>query len=89
VDRDFSFIFRDTVSFESVSSRVEALRISELQSFLPVEIFHGGTIPAGHYSVLLRGRFQSPQRTLTDDEVAGWATRIVQALESLGGSQRA
>jgi phenylalanyl-tRNA synthetase beta chain len=89
VDRDFSFIFDDSVSFERIRAAVNALRIPELQSFEPVEIFHGGVTPSGKYSVLLRAEFQSSERTLRDDEVALWAEQIIQALRALGGMLRA
>jgi phenylalanyl-tRNA synthetase beta subunit len=39
--------------------------------------------------VLLRAEFQSVERTLRDDEAALWANRIIQALQALGGTQRA
>jgi phenylalanyl-tRNA synthetase beta chain len=88
VDRDFSFLFPDSVVFEQIRSAVDGLKIAELQSFKPVEIFRGGSVPAGKYSVLLRAEFQSAERTLRDDEVAQWAAQIVKALEAMGGSLR-
>ena len=89
VDRDFSFVFKDAVTFAQIHSSVQTLKISELQSFKPVEIFRGGAVPPGKYSVLLRAEFQSPERTLRDDEVANWSTQIIKALEAIGGMQRA
>jgi phenylalanyl-tRNA synthetase beta chain len=89
VDRDFSFLFDNAVTFERIHSAVHALRIAELRSFWPVEIFREGTVPAGQYSVLLRAEFQSVERTLRDDEVALWANQIIEALKKLGGTQRA
>jgi phenylalanyl-tRNA synthetase beta chain len=89
VDRDFSFIFPNEVTFERIRTQVEALHLPELREFAPVEIFRGGAVPAGKYSVLLRAEFQSAERTLTDDEVAGWASQIVKALGAIGGKQRA
>ena len=89
VDRDFSFLFPDSVTFEQIQKAVRALNIPEMQSFRPVEIFRGGAVPAGKYSVLLRAEFQSPDRTLRDDEVAQWSAKIIKSLEALGGSQRA
>lgn len=89
VDRDFSFVFADSVEFESIHQTVTVLRMGELRSFVPVEIFRGGMIPAGKYSILLRARFQSRERTLREDEVAQWSAQIVKALEGLGGTQRA
>jgi phenylalanyl-tRNA synthetase beta chain len=89
VDRDFSFQFDDSVTFARIAGAVAALRIAELRSLVPLEIFRGGTLPAGKYSLLLRAGFQSPSRTLTDEEVAVWAQHIIKALQALGGVQRA
>jgi phenylalanyl-tRNA synthetase beta chain len=108
VERDFSFVFDDGVSFaemqEAVAaaiptfaaknaakpalSVVEGMGHPELREFRPVEIFRGGAIAAGKYSVLLRAKFQSDERTLRDDEVAEWSAKIVAALAALGGAQR-
>jgi phenylalanyl-tRNA synthetase beta chain len=89
VERDFSFIFEDAVSFEQMRRVVLAAGIGEMQEFRPVEIFRGGTIPAGTFSILLRAKFQSAERTLREDEVAQWSSKIVTALQGLGGTQRA
>ena len=88
VERDFSFAFADEVEFEAIRRAVAGLRVRELRSFLPVEIFRGGSIPAGQYSILLRARLQSDERTLRDEEIAGFAGKIVGALQGLGGVQR-
>jgi phenylalanyl-tRNA synthetase beta chain len=88
VDRDFSFMFDDSVIFEKIVSAVRALNIAELQSFHPVEMFRGGVVPQGKYSVLLRAEFQSAERTLRDDEVAQWSARVIQALQAIGGTLR-
>ena len=89
VERDFSFIFADDVSFEQMQAAVNGAGIAELREFRPVEIFRGGSIGAGKYSVLLRARLQSADRTLRDDEVTQWSARIVSSLTGLGGVQRA
>jgi phenylalanyl-tRNA synthetase beta chain len=88
VERDFSFVFGDGVAFESIVGRVNGLGLAELRSFVPVEIFRAGNVPAGKYSLLLRARFQSTTRTLREDEVARWSDQIVKALEDLGGKLR-
>jgi len=89
VERDFSFIFEESATFEKVQAAVAELGIRELCSFEPVEIFRGGAVPKGKYSMLLRVKFQSKERTLREDEVAGWSAQVVRALEQLGGSLRA
>ncbi len=88
VERDFSFVFSDEIWFEQMKKAVDAAGIAELREFRPVEIFRGGAIAAGKYSVLLRAKFQSDERTLRDDEVTQWSGRIVAALTALGGVQR-
>jgi len=89
VERDFSFIFDDSVEFAKMQKAVAALDLSELRSFVPVEIFRGGAIPAGKYSLLLRATFQSGERTLREDEVGRWSGEMVKGLEHLGGTMRA
>jgi phenylalanyl-tRNA synthetase beta chain len=88
VDRDFSFLFNDSVTFEQIQSAVRALNITELQSFQPAEIFRGGSVAPDKYSVLLRAQFQSAERTLRDDEVSHWSAQIIKTLEALGGTIR-
>jgi phenylalanyl-tRNA synthetase beta chain len=89
VERDFSFVFADRVTFGQIEAAVQSLRISELRSFAPVEIFRGGSVAAGSHSILLRAKFQSHERTLREDEVNDWSAKIVAALQKLGGAQRA
>jgi len=89
VERDFSFVFSDEVEFEAMRRAVTGLGISELREFKPVEIFRGGSIGAGKYSILIRARLQSDEATLRDEQIAAWAEKIVGALKGMGGSQRA
>jgi len=89
VERDFSFVFADGVVFEQIERAINKLKLSELRSFVPAEIFRGGNVPAGKYSILLRAVFQSNERTLREDEVAQWSGQIIKALEGLGGVLRA
>ena len=89
VERDFSFLFAKSVSFGQITAAVHGLKIAELRSIVPAEIYSGEKIEAEKYSMLLRVTFQSNERTLRDDEVAQWAASIIAALKSLGGVQRA
>jgi phenylalanyl-tRNA synthetase beta chain len=88
VERDFSFVFADGVSFEQIERAVEALRLNELRSFAPAEIFRRENVGQGKYSILLRALFQSNERTLREDEVAQWSAAIITSLEGLGGALR-
>jgi phenylalanyl-tRNA synthetase beta chain len=88
VERDFSFIFDDSVEFEKIHHGVTALGIAELRSFVPIEIFRDEKVGTGKYSILLRAKFQSSELTLRDDEVVEWSVQIAKALGALGGIQR-
>jgi len=89
VERDFSLVLADAVEFDVIRRKLVELKIAELIEILPAEVFRGGSLAAGTYSLLLRVRFQSAERTLRDDEVNGWSARIVKAVEELGGALRA
>ena len=88
VERDFSFVFSDAVDFEKIRQAVSSLSLEYLRSFIPAEIFRGGNVAAGSYSILLRATFQSNERTLREEEVTQWSSQIIRALESLGGTHR-
>jgi phenylalanyl-tRNA synthetase beta chain len=91
VERDFSFVFADSVTWSSITAEVHKLGIAALRSVKPVEIFRdakGKAVTAGHYSLLLRAVFQSQQGTLRDEELSQWSAGIITALTQLGGKLR-
>jgi len=88
VERDFSFVFSNEVEFEAMRRAVMGLGLDALRSLVPVEIFRGGSIEPGHYSILLRVRLQSDEGTLRDEQIAQWSSKVVGALQGLGGVQR-
>jgi phenylalanyl-tRNA synthetase beta chain len=88
VERDFSFVFADAISFEQIHEAANKLSLETLTSFAPAEIFRGGNVPAGKYSILLRAVFQSGERTLREEEVALWSSQMIKAFEGLGGTLR-
>ncbi len=90
VDRDFSLLLPESVAFARIEAAVRALSLPDLQEVVPAEIYRGEGIPAGQYSLLLRVRFQSSERTLSDAEVNDHSTAIIAALQKqLGAVLRA
>jgi phenylalanyl-tRNA synthetase beta chain len=92
VERDFSFIFPDSVRWSAIEAALRALSLPELQRIAPLEIFRdpkGKAIAPGTYSLLTRVVFQSMDRTLTEDELTAWCSTIASTLSALGGTQRA
>jgi phenylalanyl-tRNA synthetase beta chain len=97
VERDFSFTFADAVQWRTIAQAIAALAIPELTRLTPIEIFRdsktssapaASAAPAGHYALLLRCVFQSTQRTLREDELSEWSTRLIATLTALGGAIR-
>src|ERR1700722_3351205 len=90
VERDFSLVLADGVTFAQVEQTIRALGTAEIQSTHRADLFRGGQIPAGKYSLMIRVIFQSPQGTLTDSQLSEFSSRIVTALEQkLGATLRA
>ena len=90
VERDFSLVLSDGVPFAKVEQAIRSLAIPELERVQPADLFRGGQVPAGKFSLMIRVTFQSPQTTLTDAQIADYSSRIVAALEKeVGASLRA
>jgi phenylalanyl-tRNA synthetase beta chain len=83
-------VLPDGVTFAPVEQTIRALEIPELQSIQAADLFRGGQIPSGKYSLMIRVKFQSAQGTLTDAQLAEFSSRIVSALvQKLGVTLRA
>ncbi|HKQ88612.1 MAG TPA: phenylalanine--tRNA ligase subunit beta [Candidatus Acidoferrales bacterium] len=90
VERDFSLILSDGIAFAQVEQAIRALAIPEVQGIEAADLFRGGQIPAGRFSLMIRVTLQSVQATLTDAQIADYSSRIVSALEKeLGATLRA
>jgi len=91
VERDFSFTFADSVRWQAIAEAIARLAITELTRIAPVEVFRdakASSVPAGHYALLLRCVFQSHERTLREDELAEWSSKLIASLSALGGTIR-
>ncbi len=90
VERDFSLVLADGVQLAQVVDAIRALAIPELRGVEALDLFRGGQIPAGKFSLMIRVTFQSAGTTLTDAQIADFSARIVGALETkLGAALRA
>ncbi|MGH9452478.1 MAG: phenylalanine--tRNA ligase subunit beta [Terriglobia bacterium] len=84
VERDFSLTAPESVRYADIQQAVERLQLPEIHSFAPMDLFRGGSIAAGHYSLLLRITFQSSEFTLTGEAVNEVSGKILQTLALLG-----
>jgi phenylalanyl-tRNA synthetase beta chain len=89
VERDFSLVLGDGVTFDCVAQAIRALRIPEIARIEAADLFRGGTIPKGKHSLLVRVTLQSHEGTLTEAQVTEVSGRIVAALRrELGATLR-
>ncbi|MGH9782361.1 MAG: phenylalanine--tRNA ligase subunit beta, partial [Candidatus Acidiferrales bacterium] len=90
VERDFSLVLADGTTFAQVEETICSINIPELRRIEVIDLFRGGQVPAGKYSLLVRVTFQSAEATFTEAQLTDFSTRIVSALaEKLGASLRA
>ncbi len=90
VERDFSLVLADGVTFAQVIETIRSLQIAELESIEAADLFRGGQVPAGKFSLMIRVKFQSAEATFTDAQLNDLSARIVAALqEKLGATLRA
>jgi phenylalanyl-tRNA synthetase beta chain len=90
VERDFSLLLPEGTTFAQVREAVAAAGVAEVTAIDPVDLYRGGQVPAGKYSLLVRVRFESPEQTFTEAQLTDFSGHIVASLEKkLGAALRA
>ena len=86
VKQDLAFAVDEDVA---AGDLVDAARetVPELREMTPFDVYRGEQVGAGRKSIAFRVEFQSPERTLTDDEAAALRQNIVEALRSKFGAE--
>jgi phenylalanyl-tRNA synthetase beta chain len=80
VKQDLAFVVGEDVNAgDLVSAAVEAAG-PELRSMRPFDVYRGDQVPEGQKSIAFAVEFQSPERTLADEDAAALRERIVKAL---------
>jgi len=88
VNQDIAVVLPDEVTAEQVRASVLAGGGELLQAADVFDLYEGEQVGEGHKSLALRLEFRAPDRTLTDDEVAGQRAAIEAELAKIGGSLR-
>lgn len=86
VERDIAVVFAGNVRVGELERTLRKAQGAELIELRCVDVFK---MPDGKLSLAFRLKFQGSDRTLTDEEVAGFVAKAVQAAEKLGGTLRA
>ena len=79
--RDIAFVVDESVSAADVEKAVRSLRSELIEGAELFDVYRGDQIPPGQKSLALAIRYQSQQRTLTDEEVNELHARLGRVLE--------
>ena len=88
VRRDFSLVLDESVGWERIDRAVAALNIPELVDWRAREVFRDVKLGAREYSLLLGVTFQAPDRTLREEELLDFHTRVIDAVGKAGARLR-
>ena len=89
VTRDISLLVDRKVSLDEIFSAVDKQHVADCRSVKLVGTFEGGNIQSSKRSVTLRLEYRSDERTLRDEEVEAYHSRITAALlETFAAEQR-
>ena len=89
VMRDISLLVDRSVTLDEIFATVNNQQVAECRSVKLVGTFEGGNIQASKLSVTLRLEYRSDERTLRDEEVEEYHSRLTSALlETFGAEQR-
>lgn len=87
VERDFSLVLADGISFAQISESIRSLNVPEIASIEAGDLFRGKNFPSGKYSLLVRVTFQSRESTLTEGQINHFVGKIISILEHRHGAQ--
>ena len=89
IERDLSFIVEEKVSGDMIKHLISRLGHDIIASVILFDLYRGKSIPEGCQSMAFRIRYQSEDRTLTDEEVQEVHSRVADALvRELGATMR-
>ena len=86
VKQDLAFaVSEEVLAGDLIAAALEA--VPELHDMRPFDVYRGEQVGPGRKSIAFRVEFQSPERTLTDDEAAALREQIVETLKAKFGAE--
>jgi phenylalanyl-tRNA synthetase beta chain len=87
VKQDLAFVVAEGVAAGDLVDAAREAAGPELRAMRVFDVYRGDQAGPGRKSLAFRVEFQSPERTLTDEDAAGLRDRIVRALADRFGAQ--
>ncbi|WP_109488242.1 phenylalanine--tRNA ligase subunit beta [Occallatibacter savannae] len=88
VRRDFSLILDQSIPWERIDKSLASLQIPELVDWRAAEVFRDAKLGANDYALLVSTTFQAPDRTLREEELQSFQSRVVHAVSAAGARLR-
>ena len=88
VRRDFSLVLDQSVPWQRIDEALSALKIPEMVEWRAAEVFRDARLGANDYSLLVSATFQAPDRTLREEELQSFQSRVVEAITKAGARLR-
>ncbi len=87
VMQDLAAIVPEGTAASEVERVIREVGAEQVDSVTLFDVYQGSSIPAGKKSLAFSLRYLHPERTMTDEEVAGYHARITRALRDRLGAQ--
>ena len=87
VKQDLAFAVREHVAAADLVEAARAAAGHELRTMVAFDVYRGEQVGAGRKSIAFRVEFQSPERTLSDEDAAVLRDRIVAAVRERFGAE--
>lgn len=81
VQRDLAMIVPKTLAYSAVEKAVSQLKLNKLQSVQLFDVFESEKLGVDKKSLAVNFIFMDAEKTLTDKEIDGWMSKIMQSLE--------
>jgi phenylalanyl-tRNA synthetase beta chain len=85
--QDLAFAVPEQVSAGELAAAAREAAGPELREMRPFDVYRGEQVGDGRKSIAFAVSFQSPERTLTDEDAAGLREKIVVALRERFGAE--
>ena len=87
VRRDFSLVLDRTIPWERLDHALKSLQLPELVEWRAAEVYQDARL-GNDYSLLVSATFHAPDRTLREEELQSFQSRVVEAVSKAGARLR-
>jgi phenylalanyl-tRNA synthetase beta chain len=88
VRRDFSLVLDQSIPWERIDQALASLEIPELVEWRATEVFRDARLGANDYALLVSATLQASDRTLREEELQSFQSRVVEAVTKAGARLR-